>query len=57
MICFSCKENTKINRDILHIINKDEEDMIGENGLKRILSDFFSPKNQDVESFLKKAFY
>lgn len=57
MICFSCKENTKINRDILHIINKDEEDMVGENGLKRILSDFFSPKNQDVESFFKKAFY
>lgn len=28
--------------------------MVGENGLKRILSDFFSPKNQDVESFLKK---
>lgn len=54
---FFLQENTKINRDILHIINKDEEDMIGENGLKRILSDFFSPKNQDVESFLKKAFY
>ena len=28
--------------------------IIGENELQKILSDFSSPKNQDVENFLKK---
>lgn len=30
------------------------QDFIGEDQLKEILSDFFSPKNKDVEMFLKK---
>lgn len=43
-ICFNIRD----------YLNPEESGGIGENDLKKILSDFSSPKNADVESFLKK---
>ncbi len=40
--------------NIRDFLNKEESVGIGENDLEKILSDFSSPKNSDVESFLKK---
>ena len=40
--------------NIRDFLNPEETGGIGENDLKKILSDFSSPKNSDVESFLKK---
>lgn len=43
-ICFNIRD----------YLNSEESGGIGENDLEKILSDFSSPKNSDVESFLKK---
>ncbi len=43
-ICFNIRD----------YLNPEESGGIGENDLEKILSDFSSPKNLDVESFLKK---
>ena len=40
--------------NIRDFLNPEETVGIGENDLKKILSDFSSPKNSDVESFLQK---
>ena len=40
--------------NIRDFLNPEETGGIGENDLEKILSDFSSPKNSDVESFLKK---
>ena len=40
--------------NIRDFLNPEETNGIGENDLKKILSDFSSSKNSDVESFLKK---
>lgn len=43
-VCFNIRE----------YLNPEEAGGIGENDLEKILSDFSSPKNSDVESFLKR---
>ena len=40
--------------NIRDFLNPEETGGIGENDLEKILSDFSSPKNSDVESFLKR---
>ena len=40
--------------NIRDYMNPEEAGGIGENDLEKILSDFSSPKNSDVESFLKR---
>ena len=40
--------------NIRDFLNPEETGGIGENDLEKILSDFSSPKNSDVESFLQR---
>lgn len=40
--------------NIRDFLNPEETNGIGENDLEEILSNFYSPKNSDVESFLKR---
>ena len=40
--------------NIRRCLEPDQNQIIGENELNEILSDFSSPKNKDVEEFLKK---
>lgn len=40
--------------NIRDFLNPEESNGIGENDLEMILSNFFNPKNSDVESFLKR---
>lgn len=40
--------------NIRDYLNPEETGGIGENDLEEILSDFSSPKNSDVEAFLKR---
>ena len=40
--------------NIRDFLNLEEAGEIGENDLEKIFSDFSSPKNSDVESFLKR---
>lgn len=40
--------------NIRDFLNPEESSEIGENDLEMIFSNFFNPKNSDVESFLKR---